>query len=251
MGEAKIQVEPHRPPNAPSRNEDFTNESQIGVEFQIVTADGGATIDTYSIEMDHDGNGFVEVSTAPLLTSPGIISNANVVSGAYLNFRYRAHNVHGWSDYSDSFVIVAATIPDPPTSPSTVLTFVESYMVFDWTEPVFTGGDGVAIDAYRIQVLQYDGITFSNVPAGCDPDSVTSVSTTSCHVEMALLRAEPFFLQQGDEVKYKIASHNLVGWSPYGSVTSVSDGIALMEDVPHKPLGSPTRDDVQTSDLLL
>jgi hypothetical protein len=115
-----------------------------------VAQDGGATIDTYSIEMDHDGNGFVEVSTSPLLTSPTIISNENTVSGAYLNFRYRAHNVHGWSDYSDEFVIVAATIPDPPTNIATTSTFINSYMVLSWLAPVNTGGNAVQIDAYSV-----------------------------------------------------------------------------------------------------
>jgi hypothetical protein len=48
-----------------------------------------------------------------------------------------------------------------------------------------------------------------------------------------------------------VASHNLVGWSHYSQVSVSADGVALMEDVPHKPLGSPTRDDVKTSDELL
>lgn len=81
--------------------------------------------------MDH-GTGFVSVSSPTLLSSPAIISNGNVVSGAHLNFRYRAYNVHGWSDYSDEFVIVAATIPDPPTNAATTSTFINAYMIFSW-----------------------------------------------------------------------------------------------------------------------
>lgn len=74
----------------------MTDTTSIEVVFEIITADGGSEITTYSIEMD-SGSGFVEVSTAPLLSSPAVISNAGVVSGAHLNFRYRAYNVHGWS----------------------------------------------------------------------------------------------------------------------------------------------------------
>jgi hypothetical protein len=80
----------------------------------VITADGGSEIETYSIEMDY-GSGFEEVSSEPLLTSPAIITNANVVSGVHLNFRYRARNVQGWSEYSAETVIVAATLSDPPT----------------------------------------------------------------------------------------------------------------------------------------
>jgi hypothetical protein len=43
----------------------------------------------------------------------------------------------------------------------------------------------------------------------------------------------------------------LVGWSEWSPVTATDDGIALMENVPSKPLSSPARDDVLTSDLLL
>ena len=106
--------------------------------------------------MDHDTSGFVEVSTTPLLVSPTIISNSDVVSGAYLSFRYRAHNVHGWSTYSDTFVIVAATIPDRPTNVATTSTFINSYMVFSWSAPVNTGGNVVEIDAYSVLVMNSD-----------------------------------------------------------------------------------------------
>lgn len=138
---------------------------------------GGATIETYSVEMDHDGSGFVEVTTAPITTSPAIISNPDVTSGAYLTFRYKAYNVHGWSEYSDSFVIVAATIPDAPTNAATVSTLLDSSMTLRWVAPVNTGGNAVLIEEYRVQVLHYDLVTFTEVPAGCNPDSVETIAT--------------------------------------------------------------------------
>ncbi len=52
-----VQIVPHKPPFAPSRGNN-TNEAAIEVVFSIVTANGGATIDTYAIEMDH-GLGFI------------------------------------------------------------------------------------------------------------------------------------------------------------------------------------------------
>jgi len=105
-----------------------------------------------------------------------IISNVDVISGRHLTFRYLAYNVHGWSEPSDEFVIVAATIPAVPTDAKSESTFVESYLILSWKEPTFTGGDLVAIEEYRIQVQTNDGVTFVDVPAGCDPHLPAVVS---------------------------------------------------------------------------
>lgn len=65
---------------------------------------------------------------------------------------------------------------------------------------------------------------------------------------MANLRGYPWFLQQADSVVIKVAAQNLVGWSEFSALSLTN---ALMEDVPHKPLASPLRDDILTSDILL
>jgi hypothetical protein len=111
-GSAVVQVKPHKPLSPPSRGANNTNETSVEVHFQQVVQNGGSNISAYSIEMDA-GLGFVEVANT--LVSPVIVSNTNVKSGAFLRFRYRALNVYGWSDYSDVSIIVAATVPQPPT----------------------------------------------------------------------------------------------------------------------------------------
>jgi hypothetical protein len=65
---------------------------------------------------------------------------------------------------------------------------------------------------------------------------------------MANLRGYPWFLSQADSIFIRVKAQNHVGWSA-SSPLSVTN--ALMEDVPHKPLNMPSRDDVLTSDLLL
>ena len=134
----------------------------------MITQDGGALIETYSVEMD-SGIGFSEVSTDPLLTSPVIISNANVVSGRFLNFRYRARNVQGWSSYSSEFIIVAATVSDIPTIPSTLTTEFDTKMTFNWQAPINTGGNSILIDGYSIEIQHHDGVAFTVAPSSdCD-----------------------------------------------------------------------------------
>lgn len=137
-------------------------------------------IDTYSIEMD-SGSGFVEVSTSPLLSSPAVISNSDVVSGASLTFRYRAMNVHGWSDYSDEFIIVAATVPDAPTLPSSQAVEFDSKLVMSWYAPLNTGGDAIPITGYRIMVRHYDGVSFTEAPDTlCDAFDQSVIDAQSC-----------------------------------------------------------------------
>ena len=147
-GEALVQIEPHRPTSALIRGS-LTNESQIEIYFQSILQTGGSPIDTYSVEMD-DGTGFKVVSISPLLISPTIIQDESVTSGMHLTFRYRAHNIHGWSEYSPSVIIVAATVPDKPTSSSTLAVLFNTKLTFKWIQPVNTGGSGVDIDSYRV-----------------------------------------------------------------------------------------------------
>jgi hypothetical protein len=133
-----------------------------------------------------------------MITADGgseIITNANVVSGAHLNFRYRARNVQGWSDYSPETMIVAATISDPPTLAETLAIELDTQLTFSWIAPVNTGGDSVVIDGYMVIVQHYDGVTYTETPdTFCEGFDTTLVSTMSCKVEMAELRIYPFFL---------------------------------------------------------
>ena len=108
----------------------------------------------------------------------------------------------------------------------------------------------VAIEEYNIIVLIHDGVTFEPVPtADCDGSDSDVINNKLCYVDMASLRGYPYFLQQAEEVIIKVQARNSVGWSLYSSVNTANK--ALMQDVPHKPLGSPTRDDILTSDILL
>jgi hypothetical protein len=154
----------------------------VEVVFVQVSADGGAAVDQYSIEMSTDGLIFVEVANQ--MTSPALVTNGDVTSGSYLTFRYRAHNVHGWSDYSDEAVILAATIPDPPTSLSSMSTFTATSLTLSWAVPVNTGGLGVVIDEYMISILSHDGVNYFDVPSSCDTTNPAVTSAASCQVEM-------------------------------------------------------------------
>ena len=76
-------------------------------------------------------------------TATTFTQTANVLSGGYYLFRYRAKNIHGWGEYSDSISIVAASAPATPATVSTAISDI--YVKITWMEPD-TGGS--AIDAY-------------------------------------------------------------------------------------------------------
>lgn len=53
---------------------------------------------------------------------------------------------------------------------------------------------------------------------------------------MSDLHVAPFFLMQGDSVIFRVKAQNVIGWSEYSSPNSPGSGVALVVDVPHKPL---------------
>jgi len=98
--------------------------------------------------MDY-GIGFVEVYNQQLISSSVIIST-HIVSGASLNFRYRCQNEQGWSEYSPSNIIVAATVPNAPTQITTQIVEQSTLLYFGWVAPLHTGGNSIQILGYRI-----------------------------------------------------------------------------------------------------
>ena len=140
----------------------MTTESSIDVVYDPVTADGGAPITTYEIWMD-SGNGFKAVSSPPLLVSPATIS-ADISSGVSRLFKFRAFNVHGWSDFSPSFAIVSATIPTAPLNSISSVQDLSTRAYFEWDFPANSGGLGILYTAFRVYILKSDGLTFSEVP---------------------------------------------------------------------------------------
>ena len=99
------------------------------------------------------GSGFVAVSGDPSadLTLTRVIT-AGVASGQSYNLRYRAKNIAGWGDYSDSITILASSVPDKPVNVRSQNSNAASTVTISWTEPTNTGGTGVPIDAYIVHL---------------------------------------------------------------------------------------------------
>jgi hypothetical protein len=72
---------------------------------------GGAQILSYNLQIDISGGG-----SGPWLDAKDSLDLSSELSplnpGQYYFFRYRARNVHGWSDFSQISYVLMANIPD-------------------------------------------------------------------------------------------------------------------------------------------
>lgn len=137
---------------------------------------------SYSVELN-DGTGFVayvgdladSLSLAPIATS--------LTSGVMYNVRYRARNVHGWSDYSPYEMIVANTIPSKPLNVRTLN--VGNKLVVAWDQPTTTGGTNVPLTDYKFYARRKGVAEFFVVDyANCVENLPSIISTRSCSFSM-------------------------------------------------------------------
>jgi len=80
-----------------------------------------------------------------------------------------------------------------PGAPASVTTAIDgSDVKISWDLP-FTGGTGVSLTSYDIQIRKKDG-TFTSYGATCDGNDNTIVTNRYCHVAMSVLTGGTFNL---------------------------------------------------------
>jgi hypothetical protein len=214
------------PTTAPVRGTS-TTDVQLDVNWAFLTAagsDGGSTILSYGLEQDDGAGGAFSVvagsspDLAPYTLNSKLLTTA-IVSGATYRLRYRAYNVHGWGAYSPIGTIIAATPPDAPAAPT--LTLSTTNVVIAWTAPTNTGGSGIAITAYRVEMRLRDGSTYQI--ATCTETDAVVVSSTTCTLVMTDLTSSTgsYAYIQGDEITARITAANTIV-----SATSIDYGDA-------------------------
>jgi hypothetical protein len=228
------QEPPAAPTNAPYRGSG-TSTAQLDVEWEFLTNNGdngGSAIISYGLEVDDGAGGSFNVLAGGSPTSDPYTLNSKIVttaiiSGASYRARYRAYNVHGWGDYSPEGTITAATIPTATSEPA--LSIVGTGVEISWTEPSDTGGDGIPIVAYKIELLLTDG-TYKEDLVDCDGTDSTIVSTLSCSIPMATLTSTDailgFSYAQADEVAARVTATNAIGEGAVGALSSTTTVLA-------------------------
>ncbi len=103
-------------PSSPIGVQSLTSGTQITI--QLTTPDnGGSTLLGYDVEMDDGlGGGFSSISTTLLAVTRATVTSTShaVKKGLAYRFRYRAKNVIGFSNYSDTVSFMASSVPDAP-----------------------------------------------------------------------------------------------------------------------------------------
>lgn len=134
--------------------ETSTSLTEISLAWVALTGDdtGGAAPDSYQLDYG-DGQSGVS-SWTPLQGGTGALSTllsytlGSLTPGNWYSFRVRAHNVHGWGDYSTSASFQAAQAPAQP-SPAPTTALVDASVRISWTAP---SSNYKTITAYLVEI---------------------------------------------------------------------------------------------------
>ena len=125
--------------------------------------------------------------------------------------RYRAKNIYGWGDYSESAEILTIQEPGRPDPVQTQV--VSSNVLIVWTEPESYGS---AITHYEVQFLAADGNVYS------DTSYCVTETTASCLIPMQQLTSElePFQLTLGTLIQASVRAVNGQGPGEYSELNT-------------------------------
>jgi hypothetical protein len=107
---------------------------------------------------------------------------------------------------------LCAFIADPPLTVTTAN--VNELVSISWSEPI---SNGSPITAYRIYIQEHGSTTFTEESVECVGTDSTVISSRTCSISLATLKASPYLLVKGDSVVAKIVSINVYGESNQSS----------------------------------
>ena len=185
------QTPPSAPPAAPIGGP-ATNEAELHVHWAFLAGsgdDGGSPVISYGLEVDDGAGGpYASAAGAAPLTSPYSLNSklitTAIASGLTYRVRVRVYNLHGWGPYSPVGTIVAASLPDAPLAPT--LTIVGVDVRISWSPPADTGGAGIPVTEYRVEI-RLNGGTYKEPLATCDGSSSLIIAAAACIVPMSTL----------------------------------------------------------------
>ena len=154
------------------------------------------------------------------------VFSLNVNPGDTYKVRVRAHNLHGWGEWSSTSIILSTGVPDKPDPPATIINNLN--IKVSWQDPPH---NFEAIDRYQILFKHKTGDGFSEEIINCDGTNQIIFIRKTCEIPVALFISNDynFKLEAGDLVIVKVAAHNSNGWGEFSDVNV--DG-AIIETVP-------------------
>jgi hypothetical protein len=124
-------------PDAPvqlARDSVTTTTSQIGLLWNAGASDGGQPLLDFRIWYDQ-GIGANVILASNVNNQPYVVGDLTM--GTTYAFQVEARNAVGYSSKSQVFEIIAATVPDAPTTPTTSI--LNNDITIDWSQPAENG----------------------------------------------------------------------------------------------------------------
>jgi hypothetical protein len=109
---------PSAPTNAPTSDISLSSDTQLRINYDAVSENGGSPLLSYSLEISKgEGGPFTTLYGDLVDTMILAFTNKPVDRGVIYRARYRCRNVIGWSDYSPVGFLFAAKVPAQPIAP--------------------------------------------------------------------------------------------------------------------------------------
>jgi titin len=182
--------------------------------------------------------------TANLATS--VTFTTGISSGGVYNFKILGRNVHGDGAESDPVAILAATVPATMNAPT--ISVVSAHTSLQYRVSVvapYSGGAGVAIDAYEVVFKYQDGSDYA-ANTECQGSTTTFKTDLYCDVSLSTFTAAPYNLQRGDEIIARVRATNVLGAGTFSADSTSTT--ALTVSLPDDPAAAPIRVEVGSTE---
>nr|XP_046189939.1 titin-like [Oncorhynchus gorbuscha] len=184
-------------------------EDSVSLTWLPPRYDGGSPVTNYIITKRETTNAdWTEVSSVVVKCTMKIMK---LITGLEYQFRIRAENRYGISEYSDSATVrvdLNYTVPESPSAPIVTSVTRESVTVA-WTEPNWNGGRPVV--GYRLQMKDKNSILWQTV-------NKTVIRATHFKVTNVIVA--------GLVYEFKVAAENAAGCSP---LSKTSDAVLAID----------------------
>jgi hypothetical protein len=195
-------------PDAPINLAENTSQrtpTNLGLVWSEGASNGGAPVTEYRIDYaDRFGGGSFSVLAT---TADAFYEVTGLTSGSTYDFKIVARNEYGYSLFSSTLSLLAAYIPEVPTSVTTEIDGSQVKVL--WTLP---SDNGSPITAYKVYIQEVGTTTYTQESTDCDGTSATVISNRYCHIEISTLIAS-YNLDGGDSVYAKVVAVNFYGES--------------------------------------
>ena len=155
-------------------------------------------------------SGSDEVLLTDMSTTSGklqqVYSITGITAGNTYTFKYQVSNIYGSSGFSPVLSVVAISLPGKMSQASTSI--VSTNVRISWTEP-YTGGNGIPITAYNVQIKKSSGTYASS--QSCLVTNTMLVTQMYCDVPMTEIidTTSGFGLTQGSLITVIVSAVNI------------------------------------------